>query len=72
MEYDAYRSELEAGGGAAGGGATGGGAAGGSTLAADTQRLWQQHERLRQDSAVKLQLLHQNRVGAALHSYALL
>lgn len=52
IEYDAYRSELEAAGGTPP-----------EALAANIERLWKHYERLRNDSAVKLQLLHQNRVS---------
>ncbi|XP_028040538.1 arfaptin-2 [Bombyx mandarina] len=57
VEYDAYRSELEAAGGGAGG-AGGPGGAGEAAVRAHRQL----YERLRSDCAVKLQLLHDNRV----------
>ncbi|XP_023935230.2 arfaptin-2 [Bicyclus anynana] len=51
VEYDAYRSELEASGGNPP-----------ELLLADIERHRRHYERLRDDSAVKLQLLHENRV----------
>ncbi|XP_032522406.1 arfaptin-2 isoform X2 [Danaus plexippus] len=51
VEYDAYRSELEASGGNPP-----------ELLLASIERHRRHYERLRDDSAVKLQLLHENRV----------
>ncbi|CAG4990949.1 unnamed protein product [Parnassius apollo] len=53
VEYDAYRSELEASGGNPP-----------ELLLASIERHRRHYERLRDDSAVKLQLLHENRVRA--------
>lgn len=51
MEYDAYRSELEGCGGNPP-----------ELLLASIERHRRHYERLRDDSAVKLKLLHENRV----------
>ncbi|XP_038207243.1 arfaptin-2 [Zerene cesonia] len=56
VEYDAYRSEAEAAE------AAGAGGAGGAALRAAAERHRAVYERLRDDSAVKLRLLHENRV----------
>ncbi|XP_050682027.1 arfaptin-2 isoform X1 [Leptidea sinapis] len=50
VEYDAYRSEIEAGGGVP------------DSLVHSIDKQRRQYERLRDDSAVKLNLLHENRV----------
>ncbi|XP_022815725.1 arfaptin-2, partial [Spodoptera litura] len=52
VEYDAYRSELEASGGNPP-----------ELLLANIERHRRHYERLRDDSAVKLKLLHENRVS---------
>ncbi|CAF4840462.1 unnamed protein product [Pieris macdunnoughi] len=57
VEYDAYRSESEAAGTGAGGSG-----AGGEGVAARLERQRSVYGRLRDDSAVKLKLLHENRV----------
>nr|XP_037868025.1 arfaptin-2 isoform X2 [Bombyx mori] len=62
VEYDAYRSELEAAGGGAGGAGGGGAGAPGGAGEAAVRAHRQLYERLRSDCAVKLQLLHDNRV----------
>ncbi|KAJ0172424.1 hypothetical protein K1T71_012397 [Dendrolimus kikuchii] len=53
VEYDAYRSELEG---------SGGGGSPPELLLANIERHRRHYERLRDDSAVKLRLLHENRV----------
>ena len=53
VEYDAYRSELEASGGNPP-----------ELLLANIERHRRHYERLRDDSAVKLKLLHENRVSS--------
>lgn len=53
VEYDAYRSELEAGRAAP------------EPALAQVERQRRHYERLRDDSAVKLRLLHENRVRTA-------
>jgi hypothetical protein len=55
VEYDAYRSELEASGGNPP-----------ELVLGSIERHRRHYERLRDDSAVKLKLLHENRV--CLHS----
>ncbi|CAG4988749.1 unnamed protein product [Colias eurytheme] len=59
VEYDAYRSEAEA---AEAAGGTGGAGATSGALRAAAERHRAVYERLRDDSAVKLRLLHENRV----------
>lgn len=56
VEYDAYRSELEAGRAAP------------EPALAQVERQRRHYERLRDDSAVKLRLLHENRVRTATTS----
>ncbi|KAF9406637.1 hypothetical protein HW555_013062, partial [Spodoptera exigua] len=60
VEYDAYRSELEASGGNPP-----------ELLLANIERHRRHYERLRDDSAVKLKLLHENRVSTAAPARAL-